>query len=60
MIGILRPTKGSSADKPIRSANLGSFGLTATALSPSRVSGRVVAIKIKLLPSCETAPDESG
>ena len=43
MIGIVRPVSGSSTVLPIRCLYRGSSGWTATAVSPSIVSGRVVA-----------------
>ncbi|CAB4590342.1 unannotated protein [freshwater metagenome] len=46
MIGIMRLTSGNKTSLPIMSLYLGSFGFTATAPSPSIVSGRVVAIVI--------------
>ncbi len=46
-IGISRPTSGSRTVLPIRSACRRSSGCTATPVSPSIVSGRVVATTIK-------------
>ena len=42
MIGISRPVSGSRTCFPIAQFHLGSSGCTATAVSPSMVSGRVV------------------
>ena len=42
-IGIVLPTNGSIIVDPIKSLYLSSSGCTATAVSPSIVSGRVVA-----------------
>ena len=42
-IGMRRPTSGRMACLPIRCFHLGSSGCTATPVSPSMVSGRVVA-----------------
>ena len=49
MIGICRPVSGRSTCLPIRCWYRGSSGWTATAVSPSIVSGRVVAM-------CRTSP----
>ena len=43
MMGTSLPTKGTMALEPIRWENLGSEGLTATAVSPRMVSGLLVA-----------------
>ena len=53
MIGILRPVSGRSTVLPIRCLYRGSSGWTATAVSPSIVSGRVVA-------TCRTSPWRAG
>ena len=50
-IGISLSTNGNIKVFPIRCLNLSSFGLTATAVSPSKVSGLVVAISKNPLPS---------
>ena len=42
--GISRPTSGRTSILPTKSLYLSSSGLTATAVSPNNVSGRVVAI----------------
>ena len=43
MTGMIRPTIGSFTRFPMKLARGGSSGFTATAVSPSIVSGRVVA-----------------
>ena len=50
-IGIRRPDSGSSTSRPTRWAYRGSSGCTATAVSPSIVSARVVATTTESSPS---------
>ena len=57
MIGITRPTIGSFTRAPRSAAARGSAGLIATAVSPSIVSGRVVAtVTVSMI----LPPDSTG
>ncbi len=49
--GMRRPDSGSSISRPTRCAYRWSSGWTATAVSPSMVSGRVVATTTESSPS---------
>jgi len=50
-IGIIRPVSGSSTSVPTRCLYRSSSGCTATAVSPSMVSARVVATTMEFSPS---------